>query len=30
LVSGGFTEDVKLRVENFLGVSSLEIMDAVR
>uniref|UniRef100_A0A8C0ZQ26 Hexosaminidase D n=1 Tax=Castor canadensis TaxID=51338 RepID=A0A8C0ZQ26_CASCN len=30
LLHGGFTEDVKLRVENFLGVSSLEIMDAVR
>uniref|UniRef100_A0A8C0WF95 Hexosaminidase D n=1 Tax=Castor canadensis TaxID=51338 RepID=A0A8C0WF95_CASCN len=29
LLHGGFTEDVKLRVENFLGVSSLEIMDAV-
>ncbi|XP_057630348.1 hexosaminidase D isoform X4 [Chionomys nivalis] len=29
LVHGGFAEDVKLRVEHFLGVSSLEIMDTV-
>ncbi|XP_038181627.1 hexosaminidase D isoform X3 [Arvicola amphibius] len=29
VVSGGFAEDVKLRVEHFLGVSSLEIMDTV-
>uniref|UniRef100_A0A8C5KSE0 Hexosaminidase D n=1 Tax=Jaculus jaculus TaxID=51337 RepID=A0A8C5KSE0_JACJA len=29
MVSGGFTEDAKLRVESFLGVSSLEITDAV-
>nr|XP_045014114.1 hexosaminidase D isoform X5 [Jaculus jaculus] len=30
LIHGGFTEDAKLRVESFLGVSSLEITDAVR
>ncbi|XP_036052147.1 hexosaminidase D isoform X3 [Onychomys torridus] len=29
LVHGGFAEDVKLRVEHFLGVSSLEIMDTM-
>ncbi|XP_041501788.1 hexosaminidase D-like isoform X4 [Microtus oregoni] len=29
LVHGGFAEDVKLKVEHFLGVSSLEIMDTV-
>nr|XP_004655094.1 hexosaminidase D isoform X2 [Jaculus jaculus] len=29
LIHGGFTEDAKLRVESFLGVSSLEITDAV-
>lgn len=28
-VSGGFAEDVRLRVERFLGVSSLEITDTV-
>ncbi|XP_026908209.2 hexosaminidase D isoform X1 [Acinonyx jubatus] len=27
LLHGGFTEDVKARVENFLGISSLEITD---
>lgn len=30
LVSGGFAEDVKARVENFLGISSLEITDFMR
>ncbi|XP_034360768.1 hexosaminidase D isoform X2 [Arvicanthis niloticus] len=29
LVHGGFAEDVRLRVERFLGVSSLEITDTV-
>ena len=29
-VSGGFAEDVRLRAERFLGVSSLEIADTVR
>ncbi|XP_029422599.1 hexosaminidase D isoform X2 [Nannospalax galili] len=29
LVHGGFTEHVKLKVESFLGVTSLEMMDAV-
>lgn len=29
MVSGGFAEDVRLRVERFLGVSSLEITDTV-
>ncbi|XP_012511901.1 PREDICTED: hexosaminidase D [Propithecus coquereli] len=29
LLHGGFTEDVKLRVENLLGVSSLETTDPV-
>uniref|UniRef100_A0A8C6RCF4 Hexosaminidase D n=1 Tax=Nannospalax galili TaxID=1026970 RepID=A0A8C6RCF4_NANGA len=29
MVSGGFTEHVKLKVESFLGVTSLEMMDAV-
>ncbi|XP_051015214.1 hexosaminidase D [Acomys russatus] len=29
LVHGGFAEDVKMRVERLLGVSSLEITDAV-
>lgn len=29
-ISGGFAEDVRLRAERFLGVSSLEIMDTVR
>lgn len=30
MVSGGFAGDVKQRVEHFLGVSSLEILDTVR
>ncbi|XP_029401911.1 hexosaminidase D isoform X2 [Mus pahari] len=30
LVHGGFAEDVRLRAEHFLGVSSLEITDTVR
>ncbi|MEJ1284149.1 hexosaminidase (glycosyl hydrolase family 20 catalytic domain) containing [Cricetulus griseus] len=30
MVSGGFGDDVKLRVQHFLGVSSLETMDPVR
>ncbi|XP_014644870.1 PREDICTED: hexosaminidase D [Ceratotherium simum simum] len=30
LLHGGFAEDVKARVENFLGVSSLEITDFMR
>lgn len=30
LVSGGFAEDVKARVEDFLGISSLEITDFAR
>ncbi|XP_017170034.1 hexosaminidase D isoform X6 [Mus musculus] len=30
LVHGGFAEDVRLRAERFLGVSSLEIADTVR
>uniref|UniRef100_A0A8C2LXX0 Hexosaminidase D n=1 Tax=Cricetulus griseus TaxID=10029 RepID=A0A8C2LXX0_CRIGR len=29
MVSGGFGDDVKLRVQHFLGVSSLETMDPV-
>nr|XP_044600238.1 hexosaminidase D isoform X2 [Equus asinus] len=30
LLHGGFAEDVKARVENFLGISSLEITDFMR
>ncbi|XP_024090325.2 hexosaminidase D isoform X3 [Pongo abelii] len=30
LLRGGFDEDVKAKVENLLGISSLEITDAVR
>lgn len=30
LLSGGFSDDVKTKVEKLLGLSSLDVADAVR